>query len=1275
MNMSNMKKFFLLTAWVVSVVFSGYSQTVIENYPTNFTTQDQNLWRAGTAGAFEIDHSFFNMSWDESVEFGPVYNVAGFDFGAEVSAGTSGEIGAGFELNFGTEQVSIDYSGDMRIERPADLTFNRGEAVSLQTAYAPDIGASNIVTDTYDTDMRLYLKFGMAIDLAAKVCMFDCANVNLVDLNLPETEYDMVEISSATGIGLLDGLYSWGTEEAFPFKYSDSYGIITLDVILPSNAGANIYMQGNELHSNADPSDPYFNVYYSIPKFIGALKIPYVSAFFANLSNSYSDGPFYLNYILMESGFNLGLYHKQHLILDPELKAQLDLPLAVDYEIVDPGNGSVISQGNSSEINYTPGQEVRFDYPCHYEFMEVTPSFEIDNNFSNHTYDSIALDFVFQMLEIDMGMDPIEVVPRKCGDVPYPCPSWDDPFKICWEEVCTPAVGFDGFSTGFGPLVDWQPNMAELTYDWRRSDWTMEGFNSYQDQPPFKLQPASMEALLTSQDIDCYGESNGELTVTVQNGSPPYIYEWSNGAQVTSNSSENTQVALDAGVHYVVVTDANGCSVFASSEITQPEAPLAVTGNVTDLTCYQAANGNIDVDAEGGTPDYDFLWSNSETTEDISGLQAGDYTLTLTDANGCLLTETFTVNQPEELTAEFTKQDVKCRGNNTGSVNIEASGGVAPYTYLWPDGQTGKSRNNLSAGTYEIIVSDANGCSLNLTVEILEPAETLAVSTTASDVKCFGASDGAIEASVSGGTEPYNYSWSDSSYSILSQSGEKLQNIPAGSYHLEVTDANNCIQTISTSVEQPDEITHSFTVEDVLCKGLAEGSIEAEISGGTQPYTFQWSNGDETQNISQIPAGEYELVVTDANDCRKNFSARVSEPGKEFTVNTEVTDVKCFGETTGEIIAFPQGGVEPYTYDWSNGSSDSIISNLSAGNYTLTAKDDNGCTYYSGGVVSQPQDPLEVSSEVSHISCFGYNDGSVKLDIFGGSLPYSITWDNNTHVLNENQQIVDNRGPGFLSVKIADANNCSVSRDFYIESPDPVDIDLDAGLVSCYEGSDAVLSASVTGGTEPFVYEWSNGETGQTLEAIPAGNYKLELTDANGCVYEASKEVFSFSEITVDYRVQAPSCKDIDDGEVNLTPDGGAGEYSYNWSDGQQTQNAQNLAPGYYSVVIIDKNNCEKTFEFDVPYNYSECLEIPTVFTPNGDGKNDTWVITGMEAYPNASVQVFNKWGKLLYEHSGIYEPWDGTFKGQSLPSETYYYIINLNNGDEPYTGTVTILR
>ncbi|NCC86952.1 MAG: T9SS type B sorting domain-containing protein [Clostridia bacterium] len=1254
----------------------GISQTTTETYNTPYQTTGQNLWQEGTGGLLEINHVFFDQNWSNSTSFGPIYSVAGSQFGANISAGTWGSIGAGFQLNFGTEQVDIDYNADMRIVRPTDLSFDPGDEIVLKTNFSPRTPPqSNVVTDVYDANMRLWLKFGMGINLSANVCVFSCSNHNIINLNMPVDTFDMISAGNLTGISLLDGLYEWPASDAFPFSYTDPRDIITVDITLPSNAGANIYFQGNDLHSFVNPSQPYFNTYFSIPKFIGALHIPYVSAFFANLSNSWTAGPFYLNYTLMEAGFNLGLYHKQHLTLRPTMKGKFDLPTKLDYEIFNPTTGTIYSQGYDSIINYTVGNSIRLQYPCNYDFIDVTPSFNMENTFTNHTYDSIALDFVFQMLEFDMGMNSITVIPQICIPIYYPCPTWSNPLKMCKKTVCTPPVVFGGFHTGFGPLIDWQPNLFNIKYDWCNNTWSMGGFNSFDSMTPFRLEPRKFSIELNVTPVLCHGESTGVATATVTNGNPPYTYEWSNGNVITSNSTTNTQTGLAAGTHYVIVRDAKECSVFDSKVIVEPELPLSINYEINNPSCHDSYDGSINITVSGGTPNYSYLWSNSETSSSISGLDAGNYALTVTDFNGCTLIETFTLVKPEPLSATISTQDVLCKGDNSGFAIIETTGGTPEYSFNWSNGNSTASDMSLIAGTYTITISDNNLCQVIETIIITEPDEAISFNNEITNVSCYGDSTGSINTITSGGTQPYTYQWFNADFIVLNETSNQISNIPAGDYRLIVKDDNNCADSADLTITQPDSLSYEFTVVDVLCKGAPQGEILVSLSGATPPYTYHWSTGTTTTEISGLLAGEYYITVTDINSCEFVLSTVVNEPLEDLSATTNAIDVLCKGDSTGVISATTTGGTFPYTYLWSNNETTSEISNIPAATYTLTVTDANGCLFYSGAVVSEPENSLSVTSVPSPVSCFGYSDGSLLITLNGGTLPYTITWDDNSYILSTNQQSINDLQAGIFNILVSDGNNCFVKKSYNITSPDSVLIETSPSTVSCFNGNDGIVHVDITGGTPPYSFLWSNGSSNQDLENVSSGTYDLSITDSNNCIYTTFTEVTEMTEIIVSSIINPVSCKDINDASIKLNITGGTGNYYFAWSNETTNQDAENLSPGLYSVTVSDDNQCEIYLDFTIEQSFIECLRIPSSFSPNNDGINDVWVISSIDEYPNSSVQIFNKWGNILYDNQGMYIPWDGKFNGKPLPADVYYYIIDLNNGDEPYTGTITILR
>lgn len=1269
-----MKKLYIILAFLLIIQY-GSSQTTTLTYPTLYhTTPAQNLWQQGTAGIFQIDQVFFNQTWNTSTTVGQIYNVAGYQFGARITAGTWGEIGSGLKINFGTETVEIDYDADMKIVKPTDYTWEAGDQITLNTYYTPKEATSEIVASEYDANLRLWLKFGMGISMSANVCVFSCTNFNIFNISLPTDTHDIVYFSTTSGLSLLDGLIEYPIEDNYNYNYDD---IIDINFHLPDNTGASSYISGTELHSEITNPSAYFDVYFSIPKFIGALNIPYVSAFFDNLSNSWTYGPFYLNYTLMEAGFYLGLYHKQHLTLRPTMKGNFKLPAKVDYAVVHPTNGTIISSGFDSIINYNVGQKIRINYPCNFEHMDIVPSFSMTNTFTNHTYDSIALDFVFDMLEFNIGMNDVTVIPEICIPIYYPCGPWY--CVVCdWcfsHNECTPAVVFHGFNWGFGPLVHWQPNLFNVKYNWCNNTWPMGGFNSFPNQSSFRLQPRKFSVALSSNQILCNGGLTGTATATVTNGRPPYTYQWSNGVTVTKPQSTDSQSGLGAGAHWVSVKDNNGCVVFESVFINQPEFPLSVLSDFSDPKCFDSFDGSITANISGGTPTYSYIWNTGANTAQINGLDAGNYTVTVTDFNGCQLTQSYVLDKPDDIVYEVESQQVMCNGGNSGWILIETDGGVPPYNYSWSNSGTSNLQLNLSAGTYVFTITDFNLCAKTDSVVIAAPLNPLSVAPTISDVPCYGTPGGIIDLTSSGGTAPYSYSWFDSQFVILNNFSSQLHSVLAGNYNVIVTDAFGCADTLLLTIQQPDPLQSQFNIQDVLCHGLSTGSIELTLNGATPPFTYYWSEGSSTENIYDLPAGNYLVTVTDANLCEYVLETNISQPAAELNASTIVTDVRCFGDSTGIIETEVIGGTSPFTYLWSNSSISDILQNVPAGTYSLTVTDNNGCLSYTGGVVNQPEEPVTIDAILSDALCNGSDDGSVDLTIYGGTLPYTLIWDDNSYVMQTNNQTIGNLPSGIFNLQITDGNNCTMTQTYVIGQPDPMISDILTSPVNCFSGNDGTATISVVGGTEPYTYEWSNGWAGQVLSGVSSGTYVITVTDGNGCVYIAETTIGSYPELIADWQIVPVSCKDKDDAAIYVYVSGGAGSYQYLWSNSSTESFVDQLAPGSYTLVVTDLNSCELPLDFSILENLKECLKIPSSFTPNADGVNDTWVLSNINTYPDASVQIFNKWGNLLFETNGVYSPWDGKYNANPVPAETYYYIIILGNGDEPYTGTVTIIR
>ncbi|MDX9932517.1 MAG: gliding motility-associated C-terminal domain-containing protein, partial [Bacteroidales bacterium] len=343
--------------------------------------------------------------------------------------------------------------------------------------------------------------------------------------------------------------------------------------------------------------------------------------------------------------------------------------------------------------------------------------------------------------------------------------------------------------------------------------------------------------------------------------------------------------------------------------------------------------------------------------------------------------------------------------------------------------------------------------------------------------------------------------------------------------------------------------------------------------------------------------------------------------------------------------------------------------------YTVTITDNNGCIAYSGTVIEEPGDSLAATFNISDALCFGSSDGHITAMASGGTTPYYIRWDDTDYLMQNNGHKIENLYSGYYQIIVTDANGCKSAQTLFVNQPDSIHSSAIEGITSCWGGNDGTIDLSASGGTAPYGFIWSNGQTSEDVSSAETGTYSVTITDDHGCTKTATYHIGTMPEIIVNASVVQVSCSDNADGQITLIVSGGAGSYNYLWSNEATSYQISNLAPGSYSVTVSDLNGCTKIIEYTLPESETECINIPTSFTPNSDGKNDDWVINNIDLYPGHRVQIFNRWGNLLYEQSPYTTPWDGKFNGNPLPAETYYYIIDLNNGQEAFTGTVTIIR
>jgi uncharacterized protein (DUF2141 family) len=760
----------------------------------------------------------------------------------------------------------------------------------------------------------------------------------------------------------------------------------------------------------------------------------------------------------------------------------------------------------------------------------------------------------------------------------------------------------------------------------------MNGCSSSQSiavtQPmPLILQPTNVNNL-------CFGQTAGSIALNVIGGATPYSYLWSNGATLDSIGG------LAAGPYFVTVTDDNGCTATFSDTITQPASAIAVSVLITDNLCFGYGTGQIDLTAFGGSAPYQYQWNNGSLSQDIQNLTAGNYTIAVIDQNGCLLTDTFTVNQPPQAAVvSAVTANVSCFGGSNGAVNITVTGPNPPFSYAWSNGATTQDVFNLVPGSYTNTITDLNGCITLYTANITQPAAALSMLSVDTNILCYAQNTGSIDLSAFGGVAPYTYVWSNSA------STQDLQGVPAGVYSVVLTDANGCQANFSTQLSQPNApISSSVATTNVLCFGQSTGAVDLSVSGGSAPYTYLWSNGATSQDINALPVGFYTVAITDANGCTHNTFANIYQPALPINVTANLSPVSCFGLNDGAISVVVSGGVPSYFLNWSNGQTTNTINNLSTGFFALQVTDFNGCTSQWNYNLTQPAGPLLLTTATTPAACFNGNNGTIDLTPVGGTLPYAYLWSNGAATQDVNSLVA---GP--YSVLVTDANGCTASIADTVNQPQAFTSSAALQNINCFSQNTGAIDVSVNGGTAPYTYLWNNAATTQDLNNILAGTYSVAITDANNCVITNSFVLTQpFIPTTTSVTLTQPSCFGTADGSINLSVTSGNASLSYLWSNNQTTQDLNNIPSGFYSVTITDNLGCVDTLSMFL--TQPDTLGISAILT------NPSCVATN-----NGVVDITVTGGTAPY--SFVWLSGQNTEDIANLTQGTYFVLVTDANG------------
>ena len=697
--------------------------------------------------------------------------------------------------------------------------------------------------------------------------------------------------------------------------------------------------------------------------------------------------------------------------------------------------------------------------------------------------------------------------------------------------------------------------------------------------------PVLTGTIVAQTNVSCTGGFNGQATISGVGGTLPYSYQWDVNArgQITATAD-----SLFAGTYAVTITDNSGCTVIQNITITQPNYALSVNVTTTDISCNGLTDGSASALASGGTTPYAYQWApGGQNTSTITNLPVSINTLTVVDNSGqCIVQTGISITEPTPLTSTSTMSEVSCYNGTNGTSTITGNGGVAPYIFVWDanaNNQTNATATNLSAGGYIFTMTDANGCLYDSNIVITEP-NALAISPMLQMPLCFGDANGVITATPSGGTTPYTYSWGANAGSS-STSGASL--LATGYYSVTVTDSNSCVQDSTFFLSEPTPVTlGTAQLNMVGCYGDSTGSAIITGGGGTSPYTFEWnssSNLEPSSSVQNLWAGSFTVTITDTNGCDFDTVIQITQPNFPLSITSNITDVGCFGDSTGSITSVPTGGTSPYVFSWdslANNQSTQTAINLPIGSYRVTVTDSNGCQDSLISIINQPVQPLTINTLGNDVLCFGDSTGFAEGIGNGGTLPYTYQWDGAAN--NQTDSIAISLAIGNYSVTVTDSNGCQSDTNIEIYQPQALSFAA-IGLsdVNCYGGTDGEASVTVNGGILPYSYLWGANSNTQILDTainLAMGTHTITVTDSNGCLLDTALVIHQpLAPLNVDSAQVPTLCNGDSNGVAVAIPNGGTAPYTYYWNNATivTSDSLFNVSAGTYFVLVEDLNGCQ----------------------------------------------------------------------------------------------------
>ncbi|MCB0571902.1 MAG: gliding motility-associated C-terminal domain-containing protein [Phaeodactylibacter sp.] len=810
--------------------------------------------------------------------------------------------------------------------------------------------------------------------------------------------------------------------------------------------------------------------------------------------------------------------------------------------------------------------------------------------------------------------------------------------------------------------------------------------------------PATALAVQSITPTPIMNVNDGAVNLTVTGGQSPYTYQWT-GPNNFSAATEDISSLNTPGQYCVTVTDGRGCQRTACAMVIRPLR--IASANITDV-CFGESDGSISVVVAGGQPPYGYNWSvPTSSGPGLVNLPGGTYFLTVTDSNNEQITVDFEVEESPEIVLATTFVPVMNNaGNCNGSINLNATGGTGQLTYNWDSGQTTGAISNLCVDTYCVTITDAMGCSKDTCFNMFFANPLLAPTVSATSTKCWDTEDGSIAININGGIPPFTIQLTDQGGTALpsvmtGNSSYTVNNLPAGTYTVMVTDMLGASQSVpGIAVTSPNILAATFADYRHAAFGQCNGMIQLNVSGGTAGYTVNWNNGGGMGMTVNNLCGDhyYKATITDANGC--SITMVDSLLINIFDVEVaSVTGPACPEDAEGTVELDVTGGDPGYTYLWMNQSGNTVSqvedpTGLLPGVYTAMVSEPSG-NVWTQQVTINATSQLAVTTAVESnyggydVSCFDAADGQVRATATG-STGYLYEWlRTSDNMLVGTGAVLTGATAGTYQLQVSDGNGCFVLDEVTLDAPTQLVINGNVKNITCNGGEDGSISVNASGGIPGFgySYEWSNGEFDNRLTLLRGGDYTVTVVDANNCQTEATYTVVDPDPITITFNMEPAT--DGCNGTVQAVVAGGTEPFQYNWAniDGVLNESfVANLCPGDYYLQVTDANRCMSSLTtVTVQDRRFPCLEERVVITPDGNGTNDQFIIFCVGDYPNNHLQIYNRWGQLVFETDNYDNSWEGTTPdGQPLPEGPYYYILEYTDPDGKLIqqqGSMTILR